>query len=81
MAPGQTRSLVAMSNPLQRSFNTVLGIFLSSTLRILLVLLLLVSCYTSIAISIITSLPLGITITLVVLNAIIFFHHWYVMSR
>lgn len=70
---------------LQRLFNPVLSIFLSvflsSTLRILLALLLLVSCYTCIAMSLFSSFPLVFVILLVAFNAIIFLHHWYVVTK
>ena len=77
MAPGQTPSFVTMS-PVN---NPVLSIFLSSTLRTLLVLLLLVSCSTCIAISVLISYPLDFAIPLVVLNVTIFSHHWYAMTK
>ena len=60
-----------MSNPLKRLLNSILNILLSSTLRILLVLLLLVSCYTSAAMLILTSLPFEIVIPQMVLIKLI----------
>jgi hypothetical protein len=70
-----------MPNPLKRLLNPLLNILLSSTLRILLVLLLLVSCYTSIAMLILTFLPPELVITLGVLNVTISLHHWFVMIK
>jgi len=70
-----------MTNPLKWLLNAVLSILLSSTLRILLVLLLLVSCYASIAMLILTSHGVGVVITVVVLNVIVSLHHWFVMKK
>jgi hypothetical protein len=84
MAPVETRSSVTMSPvniPLQQFLNPVLSIFLSSTLRILLALLLLVSCYTCIALSLLIPLPLEVVIALEILNVTICLHHWFVMTK
>jgi len=70
-----------MTNPLKWLLNTVLSILLTSTLRILLVLLLLVSCLTSIAMLILTSHPLEVVITVVVLDIIVSLHHWFFMIK
>jgi hypothetical protein len=66
-----------VNNPLQH----ILSILLNSTVRILLALLLVVSCYTCIAMSLLTALDPIVVIPLVVLNVIIFVHHWYVMTK
>jgi len=84
MASDQTRSFVTMSSandPLRRLLNPILNIFLSSTLRFLLALLLLVSCCMCIAISLLSDLPPVFLIPLVVLNVTILLHHWYVMTK
>ncbi|KIJ91264.1 hypothetical protein K443DRAFT_686171 [Laccaria amethystina LaAM-08-1] len=68
-----------VNNPFQRLLKLILSIFLSSTLRILLVLLLLVSCFTCIAMSISTwSLVPVVTIPLAVLSVHIIFRHSFV---
>ena len=71
-----------MSDPLKQLSNAVLSILLSSTLRISLVLLLLVSCYTCIAMLMLTpaSLPERFVV-LVALVVPISAHHWLVMIK
>jgi len=70
-----------INNSLKRLLKTIRSLFLNGTLRILLVLLLLVTCYTCIALTLFAFLPYVVIIEVVVLNVVLMLHHWYGMTK